>query len=146
MNPALAKAYQRFLEITGNLDGWATIGELVDICDSQGFFSGEFLAEAEGQAKKATIRRLIKQIKGSDNAPEWASVVTVGEQGKPQRVYKQETLFDIADYQQVVDYHADRARYHKETAKGYALRCKQRFGVQLRFAFEEHSQRKPKPR
>lgn len=146
MNPALAKAYQRFLEITGNLDGWATIDELVDMCDSQGFFSGEFLAEAEDKAKKATVRRLIKQIKGSDNAPEWASVVTVDEQGKPTRVYKQETLFDIADYQQVVDYHADRARYHQDTAEGYARRCEQRFGVQLRFGFDNRPQGKPKPR
>lgn len=145
MNPALAKARQRFAEITGNLDGWASIQELVDVCDSVGFWSEDFYSEAQDKAKKAEIRRLIKSIR-TDGVPEWASIETTDENGKTKRVYKQETLFDISDYQQVVDYHAGRATYHRDTAKGYADRCEKRFNVQLRFPFDEKRQRKPKPR
>ena len=131
MNAALLKALERFAQITGNLDGWATIDDIMDVCDSAGFWTDDFLHEAEGKAKKSAIRRLIKSIRGQDGSPEWASVVMTDEAGEPQRIYKQETLFDVADYRQVVEYHVGRSEYHKETAKGYANRCKKRFNVQL---------------
>lgn len=130
MNAALVKALERFTQITANADGWASINDILELCDNAQFWTDDFLAEAEGKAKKATIRRLMKSIKGRDGAPEWASVVTADETGRPQRVYKQETLFDVADYRQVVAYHVGRSEYHKETAKGYARRCKKRFNVQ----------------
>lgn len=130
MNAALVKALDRFTQITANADGWASINDILQLCDSAGFWTDDFLEEAEDKAKKATIRRLMKSIKGQDGAPEWASVVIADEAGQPQRIYKQETLFDVADYRQVVEYHVGRSEYHRETAKGYARRCKKRFNVQ----------------
>lgn len=141
MNAALAKAIERFTQITGNMDGWATIDEIVSLCDDASFWTDGFLADAEDKAKKSVVRRLIKSIRGIDSAPEWASVLTTDDDGKPQRIYKQETLFDVEDYRQVVTYHADRSRYHRITAEGYAKRCKQRFNVQLRMTFDD---RKPR--
>lgn len=130
MNAALLKALERFVQITGNLDGWASINDILELCDNAGFWSNDFLAESKDKAKKAAIRRLIKSIKGDDGIPEWASVVIADEAGQPQRIYKQEMLFDVADYRQVVQYHVGRSEYHRETAKGYATRCKKRFNVQ----------------
>lgn len=146
MNALLAQAKARFAELMANFHGWASIDELVDVCDEAGFWSCEFTAEAEQKAKKAVIRQIIKSIKGDDNAPEWASVVVTDEEGKTKRIYKQEMLFDVDDYQQVVDYHTDRARYHRDTAKAYARRCKEKLGVQLRFEFDSRDLTKKKPR
>lgn len=135
MNAALLKALDRFSQITGNLDGWASIDDILELCDSAGFWTDDFLSEARDKAKKATIRRLIKSIKGDDGVPEWASVVIADEAGQPQRIYKQEMLFDVADYRQVVQYHVGLSEYHRETAQSYAKRCKKRFNVQLRLPF-----------
>ncbi len=122
----------RFQAITGNADGWASIDELVDLCDQEGFWEPAFLESATNQAKKSQIRRLMRSLKDDENWPVWASVETTDEDGKTVRRYKQETLFDVEDYRKTVDYWADRARYAGGMAKGYAKRCKKRFNVQPR--------------
>lgn len=143
MNAALLR--ERFSEIAASLQGWATIDEIVDACNEAGFWGDEFLMEVENAAKKSAARKLMKSLR-SGNAPEWASIVTTDENGDEKRIYKQETLFDVEDYRQVVRYHVNRAKYHRETAQGYADRCETKFNVQLRLAFDRHRQAVNKPR
>jgi len=127
----------RFQEIMGNADQWNTIDELLDMCEQEGYWTEDFLDNAINAAKKDHIRRSIKQLRGEDGWSLWASVETQTLEGEPVRVYKQEVLFDVPDYRQVVTYHGDRSKYHAMKAKGYASRCKERFGVQLTLPFDE---------
>ena len=128
---------ERFAQATGNCDAWESIDALVSICDEDGFWSEEFLASATLQAKKSHVRRLIKSLPGEADLPAWASITVAGPDGKTVQVYKQEALFDVGDYKQVVKYHKDRAAYHGSKARAYAKRCKQRFNVQIRIDFSE---------
>lgn len=123
---------ERFESLMGNADKWASIEDLVSLCDDAGYWSDEFYAQAQGSAKKSMVRRLIRTLKDDTDFPVWASVETTNEDGKNVRVYKQETLFDVDDYRQVVSYHSDRSSYHATVAKEYAKRCKVRFNKQLK--------------
>ncbi len=137
MTTAIATDKARFQALMGNADAWMSIENLVGLCDREEFWKDDFIAGALGDAKKAHIRRLIKQLKDEDKWPLWASVETTNEEGETERVYKQELLFDPNDYRQVVEYHSKRASYHRKTAEGYAARCRKRFDVQLHLAFDD---------
>jgi len=126
----------RFQEIMGNADQWNTIDELVDLCEQEDYWTEDFLEGAVVEAKKAHIRRFIKQLHDDEGWSVWASVETQTEDGETIRRYKQEVLFDVEDYRQLVSYHSDRSAYHAKKAEGYATRCKQRFGTQLTLPFE----------
>lgn len=143
MNAALLR--EKFSEIASGLDGWATIDKIVEACDAAGFWGENFLLEVESAAKKSAARKLMKSMRNG-NAPEWASIVTTNEDGEEQRIYKQETLFDVEDYRQVVRYHVDRSKYHKDTAQAYADRCEAKFSVQLRLSFDTRKHPVNKPR
>ena len=143
MNAALLR--EKFSEIAASLQGWATIDQIVDACNAAGFWSDDFLTDAEDAAKKSAARKLMKTLRAG-GSPEWASIVTTDEEGDEQRIYKQETLFDVEDYRQVVRYHVDRAKYHRETAQAYADRCEAKFDVQLRLPFDDRIQPVGKPR
>lgn len=131
MTTAAATDKARFQALMGNADAWMPIDELVALCDEADFWDEEFAQGAVISAKKSQIRRLIRTLKDQDNWPLWANVETTGQDGKTERVYKQELLFDPNDYRQVVDYHNERSSYHGKMSKGYASRCKKRFDIQL---------------
>lgn len=137
-------AKQNFRQAIEEVDQWATIDELVVICDEAGVWPEDFIDGALDRAKKAFIRQQIKQQKDGDNWPLWASVETQNEEGETVRIYKQEMLFDPEDYRQVVAYHADRQHYHATMATGYADRCERRFHVQLALPFEDFNRQKPR--
>lgn len=128
---------ERFERVMGNADSWATIDDLVELCESDGYWSNEFQATAALNAKKAHVRRMIRTLRDSDDWPVWASVETTNDKGETVRVYKQETLFDVEDYRQVVSYHVDRTNYSRRMATGYARRCKKRFHKQIPMHFED---------
>jgi hypothetical protein len=115
--------------------GWATIDQIVTRLDAEGCWPAEFLARAMDEAKKQLARRLIRQSKDEKGWPTIASVETVNADGQTVRVYKQETLFEVEDYKQVVQYHHERSAYHRKMREGYRRRAKQRFGVQLPIPF-----------
>lgn len=56
------------------------------------------------------------------------------ESGKPVRLYKAESKFDVEDYRKVTTYHSERSNYHAHMAKGYSDRCHARFKVNLLFS------------
>jgi hypothetical protein len=114
---------------------WQSVPELVEQLDTAGFWADDFLSEAELQSKKSWVRRHIKQLKDSSDFPLWASVKTKDDDGRTVTLYKQETFFDVEDYRQVVNYHAGRSDHHREMARGYSRRCKERLGKQIRLPF-----------
>lgn len=116
---------------------WGTIEELQEVCDAKCVWDDLFLAGAVEKAKRSEIRRLVCTIKDSDGFPAIASVVTRNEAGKLVRVYKQEKLFDVDDYRQVVDYHASQCAHHRVMAKGYAKRCRQKHNKTIPLNFSE---------
>lgn len=51
----------RLLDVLGNADAWNTIDDLVVVCDEASYWTDAFKATAALNAKKAYLRRLIKQ-------------------------------------------------------------------------------------
>ena len=116
---------------------WGDIDFLVEKCESAGVFSDEELERAAESYKKERVRRLVKSIKDENGWPIFASVVAFEADGTEKRVYKQETLFDVEDYRQVVIFHQSRATHHMQMANGYAERSNNRFDDQLKLPFPE---------
>lgn len=121
----------QFVSITQQA-GWADIDTLVSMLDEADFWDEAFLQSSIEERKKAYIRRQIKQVKGEDGFPTFASVVSVDPiTGKEERRYKQEGMFDRDDYVQVTRYHEQRSQHHMQMAVAYAERGHTRYGLQL---------------
>lgn len=120
----------QFLEATNSMD-WATIEDLEAVLDQHDYWDESFFDSAVQQAKRAHIRRRIKQVKDADGWPLIASVKTQNADGEAIQVYKQEALFDVDDYRQVYLYHDQRSEYHRQMRDGYARHAEQRYGVQI---------------
>lgn len=146
MTETITEARANFIEAVNGSE-WATVDKLVEMCDAANVWPEDFIDTVLINAKKSFVRRQIKQLKDDENWPLWASVETQNEDGETVRIYKQETLFDVEDYRQVVAYHADRREYHGMLAEGYVVRCNRRFHVQLKLSFGDVSEATPnKPR
>lgn len=141
---AAAMDRERFAEIMASAPGWNSIDSLVELLDESNYWTADFLETAERGIKTAFVRRTIKTLRDDSKFPVWASVETTSEDGKPVRVYKQEALFDVEDYRQVVQYHTERASHHRRMATGYARRCEEKLGVQLRLGFDQARATKPR--
>ena len=108
--------------------GWAHIGELVEELDAREAW-GDFEERALLEAKKALVRRLIRQQKDEDGHRRVASIEVPAASGETERIYKQETLFVLEDYKQICAYHMAKQHHHLQEARGYASRCEIRYGV-----------------
>lgn len=120
----------QFSDIMSGVNKWASIDELVSICDEQGYWDEAFMEGAVGKAKRSEIRRLTRQLK-DEHGDAWASVEIRNDEGETTRVYKQLALFDVGDFKQAIDYHCDRSSYHHHKAVEYQRRCNDKHGVQL---------------
>ncbi len=112
-----------------HVDGWTAIDELAELATQAELFGEDFRRDALTYAKKNYLRRMIRSLKGPDGFPLMVSVERIGTDGKKRRVYRQESLFDVDDYKQVVQFHAAQATHHQGMAGAYAERCKKRFGI-----------------
>lgn len=130
---ATATELERFTEAVGGFAEWASVDDIVSACDAEGFFDDAFLAASEANAKKLLVRRLMRRVKDDTGFPVWASIKTKDDEGNTVQRYKQETLFNVDDYRQVVGFHSQQSEHHREMAKTYITRCKTRFGKQLKF-------------
>jgi hypothetical protein len=115
-------------EVMRGHGGWAMIDELVDGMDRAEAWPDDFARQAVTLAKKEIIRRLLKEER-RDGHPEFASIEEVGSDGERVRRYKQELLFGVDDYRQVVRYTADRSAYFAALREQYRTNCVERFGV-----------------
>lgn len=125
---------ETFNQLVGDL-GWATIDTLRDALDGAGYWTEDFLAKVERDAKNSYIRRAIREQKDEDGNPIWHSLLTQEKDGTEQRLYKQETLFAPDDYVQVVAGYEARARHFQEQADKLKRRAIDRYGEQMRFRF-----------
>ncbi len=124
------RSTQGFVEILSSSNEWQTIDDLMAICDEAGYWESDFESRALTNAKKMRIRKIISKVKDKDGFPLFPSV-TILDDGKKKRVYKQETLFDVEDYKAVVNYHASLSNHHRDMAEGYVKRCEKKHQVQL---------------
>lgn len=123
------KAAEEAVVLHMHLNGWATIDELEEAIEP--LLPDDFYEDAKSQARKIWLRRLLRR-RTEGGWPEFANIVRQDEQtGEEVHFYKQELMFDIDDYKQVVAYHADRAEYHLKVAFGYKAKAYERFGIQL---------------
>lgn len=129
-----ASINELILEATKD-DQWSDINALVSRCDDAGVWTDEELDLATQAFKKDYVRRHIRSMKDESGWPLFASIKQKSAEGVLRRVYKQELLFDVEDYRQVVTYHAERGRHHYEKARGYGRRGEERYGVQLPLPF-----------
>jgi len=128
---------ERFVGCLQAVNRWATIDEFVDTLDEANFWDEAFYSKVENQAKKQFIRRMIRKAKDDTDWPIWANVkIQDAATGVEVRVYKQESLFDVADYAQVCTYHHQAGLHHFGMARGYKDRAERRFGKQAAFSFE----------
>lgn len=106
---------------------WATIDEIIAELDKQDTW-GDFIESALKEAKKALVRKLVKQLRTEQGASKVQSIVMHHpDDGKKVHVYKQELFFDLDDYRQCVTYHCSRSAYHERTARELDGRCVQRY-------------------
>lgn len=101
------------------IDGmdWASIEDLAEVAmGSEEIVTDDDRDEAVRRSVKAAIRQYMKSVTNANGEPIYHSIQQVQPDGSTRHVYKQEGLFDGSDYQQVVDYHVDRAKYNIERA------------------------------
>lgn len=108
--------------------GWARTEDLVTALDAMGDVWGDYEKKGLLEAKKALVRRYIKQL-SEDGHQLVHSIERACEGGSMERVYKQETLFEVDDYKQAYIYHRGRQSYHVHIADDLRERCKKRYGV-----------------
>jgi hypothetical protein len=116
--------------------GFHHIDDIVDTLDDAGFWKDSWLSETTRRAKKAKVRSLLRQSKGPDGWPNWASIVIANPDGTTDRLYQQERLFAVEDYQQVIRYWVDYAQHGQRMAEGYRDRMVKRGGEQLTLPWE----------
>lgn len=110
--------------------GWASIDEIYEASLDANVFGSDFyknvIERAGKDALRRRLRRGIRDVGG--NLIRVANIVTKNPvTGSPARVYKQENLFDMEDFVQVV-------RYWKTCKK----KCDQRIKYYVKLATEQH--------
>jgi hypothetical protein len=90
------------------------IDSLVEALAEQNAFDEYDEESAVRNWRKVQVRRAIKSLKGSDGLPLIFSIVDADENGKGVRKYKQEALFNVDEYRQVIEYcRQNRRRWSK---------------------------------
>ncbi len=124
-----------FLEATATTK-WATVDEIIKRLDGADYWDREFRNRALLNEKKKEVRRQMKSLKDADGMPVFANVVVPDEEGGEKHVYKQETLFDVGDYEQTITYHVSAGQHHIDMAVRYRGRALARFQVQIPLPFD----------
>lgn len=86
---------------------------------------------------KQQCRRLMKKSKDEFGFPRFMSVRVVDANGDERREYKQPQLFEMAEFQQTVDYYGQLTVHYAKTAIEMRDRCKVKFGKQIPLPFDE---------
>lgn len=119
---------------------WETIDELLNAVDKVPEFWEKVLsADTDTKFRKQILRQWVRKIKTKEGYPLYASIKTTDEQGNVKQVYKQETLFDMSDYQQAAVYHGKAVVHHAQLAAHYAKGFKQLTGKQMQLPFDERA-------
>jgi len=119
---------------------WGTIDDLYNaVADNSDLVSALLQGDVSQRVIKQEIRRLIRQIKNDDGMPLYASIARINADGNAEHVYKQDTLFELSDYEQVIGYHGSRVVHHAQMANYYNRKCKAEHGKQMQLPFDSTS-------
>lgn len=131
------KLHETLIEVTREMS-WLGIDEIWErVAEAGGFDDEPINGEAVRRYQMVLLRRELKRLKDATGFPTFASIVRAdAESGESKRVYLQEQLFDIEQYRQVIDYHANRTNYHAGVARRYAKRAEERYGIQIPLPFD----------
>jgi hypothetical protein len=130
---------EMFTEATAN-NQWSTIDDLLSVTKQNPELENLILkGDSNDRMLKIGIRQLIKQLKNEEGMPVYASIKTEDANGNAVYVYKQETLFDVSDYEQTVDFHSKRVVHHAQMAAYYAKGFQALTGKQAPLPFDPQS-------
>ncbi|MBS4027214.1 MAG: hypothetical protein KGZ58_01145 [Ignavibacteriales bacterium] len=118
---------------------WMTIDNIVKEVGKNPELAERLLSDAKDKALKFACRQLLRSIKTEEGLPAFASIVEADPNGNEQRVYKQEALFDVNDYKQVVNYHSKQMVHHAKMARHYAKECQHQTSEQIHLPFDENA-------
>ena len=111
--------------------GWLTVEQVAAEVARRGLVDEAYQRAAVHRLLKVDLRRVLRGARDADGFPLYANVVEADEDGNPIHLYKQEEMFDLADYEYVIANHTSAARHHWDMALRYRKRCEVRFGVRL---------------
>jgi len=113
------------------------IKDICDLLDDADFWSEEFFDKAADAQKHSRARQLIRLLKDeADNFPLFASIRSVDEDGKIERLYKPVNKFTKEDYHQQAADWSDRSNYDLKMCVGLNRRYFKKYSEQLEFQFE----------
>jgi len=97
--------------------GWLTVEQVAAELARRGLVDEAYHRAAVHRLLKVDLRRVLRGARDAD--------------GNPIHLYKQEEMFDLADYEYVIANHSSAARHHLEMARRYQKRCEARFGIRI---------------
>jgi hypothetical protein len=118
-------------EILGESGNWVTVDDCVSRLNASDAWGENFEDDALKEAKKIVVRKVMQDMRSADGTRNVASIKTTNAAGETVQVYKQECLFKVEDYRQVVAYHRNRGEHHYREAARYAEQCRTRLGVEI---------------
>jgi hypothetical protein len=104
------------------------IETLVDEVDAHDLFDEDDERGALRKWKKSLVRRAIKQLKDEDGVPRIWSVTDVGPDGREIHKYKQESLFNVDEYKQAIEYCRGRGNYWRRIERHLVRNAREKFG------------------
>ncbi len=137
------KQARSITELFGEVAGttkWGTIEDYVTAVRGNDELKAMLLTgDVETRALKQAIRQYLRQTKNEHGHSAFASIRTQDAEGNPVVQYKQETLFNVEDYQQVANFHSQRVIHHAQEATYYKRQCHAKFNEQIPLAFDERA-------
>ena len=117
--------------------GETTVDQIKDRLDAHNHWDEDFYTAVLDRAKRSDIRQALRRLKGPDGRPLWYSVVgNAEEEDAGKRLYKQEALFNVEDYRQVIGAAIARAQYWQGQAAHLRDNLHKRYGEQLALPWE----------
>jgi len=118
---------------------WMTIDNIVNEVKKHPELAERLLSDSRDKTLKFNCRQMLRSLKTDDGLPLFASIVEADPTGKETRVYKQESLFNIEDYKQVVNYHGQQVVHHARMASHYAKAYQKQTSKQIHLPFDENA-------
>lgn len=104
------------------------IDTLLDQLTARGVFEDEDEAALVREHRKKVIRRELKQIKDEEGFPLIFSLAELDSSGHEIRKYKQESLFNVEDYKQALEYCRQHKNHWGRLERRLMKNAKKKFG------------------
>lgn len=113
------------------LSAWRPVESAPDLArDIYDHLDADEVARLAMRGLTDEVRAMLRR-KDENGVPVYTSVWAPGDDGTPQRIYKQTALFEVNDYTTAVDFYRREARANLRVAQALTADCYRRLGVQL---------------